>query len=115
MAVDTVLVPLSLSVPTVLHTLNRLCAGPGIRPVQRHRIDAVTNYVADTVTRHPGIEIPVPEPRFADRVIWLLTATLPWKKRTRPPQPPNRACLPAAHKRTNATGRYRRPPRTALR
>ncbi|MFF1548054.1 hypothetical protein [Streptomyces sp. NPDC058291] len=78
------------SLPTVLHTLTRLCDGPGSRPVRRHRIEALTNYVAETVTRHytrhPGIEIPVPEPRFADRVTWLLTATLPWKRRTRPPK-----------------------------
>ncbi|MET9506552.1 hypothetical protein ABZY42_33425 [Streptomyces sp. NPDC006622] len=79
------------SLPTVLHTLNRLYAGPGTRPRRRHRIDALTNYVADTVTRHytrhPGIEIPVPEPRFAERVAWLLTATLPWTRRTRPSRP----------------------------
>ncbi|MEV6406156.1 hypothetical protein AB0M58_24865 [Streptomyces bobili] len=77
------------SLSTVLHTLNRLSAGPGAR--RRHRIDALTNYVADTVTRHytrhPGIEIPVPEPRFADRVTWLLTATLPWTRRSRGPRP----------------------------
>ncbi|MEV6617283.1 hypothetical protein AB0N31_26210 [Streptomyces sp. NPDC051051] len=79
------------SLPTVLHTLHRLSATPGTRPRQRHRINALTNYVADTVTshytRHPGIEIPVPEPRFADRVVWLLTATLPWKRRTRQARP----------------------------
>ncbi|MFE9679731.1 hypothetical protein ACFYO5_37435 [Streptomyces sp. NPDC006259] len=79
------------SLPTVLHTLHRLYAGPGTRPRRRHRIDALTNYVADTVTRHytrhPGVEIPVPEPRFAERVAWLLTATLPWTRRTRPSRP----------------------------
>ncbi|MFF8931551.1 hypothetical protein ACF1AO_30280 [Streptomyces longwoodensis] len=86
------------SLPTVLHTLNRLCASPGTRLRRRHRIDALTNYVADTVTRHytrhPGIEIPVPEPRFAERVTWLLTATLPWKRRSRPVRP-SQPSLPA--------------------
>ncbi|MEU5116648.1 hypothetical protein AB0G64_34745 [Streptomyces longwoodensis] len=86
------------SLPTVLHTLNRLYAGPGARRRRRHRIDALTTYVADTVTRHytrhPSIEIPVPEPRFAERVQWLLSATLPWKRRSRQTQPTG-ASLPA--------------------
>ncbi|MGW0770960.1 hypothetical protein [Streptomyces sp. NPDC002676] len=68
------------SVPTVLRILSRLTA-PGGRP-RPHRADAITNYVARTVTHgyaeHPGVEIPVPEPRFADRVTFLLTFTPPW-------------------------------------
>ncbi|MFK4123703.1 hypothetical protein [Streptomyces longwoodensis] len=80
------------SLPTVLHTLSRLYASPGTpRLRRRHRIDALTTYVADTVSRHyarhPGIEIPVPEPRFAERVTWLLTATLPWTRRSKPSRP----------------------------
>ncbi|MGA5605151.1 hypothetical protein ACPCUF_29660 [Streptomyces griseoincarnatus] len=102
------------SLPTVLHTLNRLCAGPGTRQRKRHRIDALTNYVADTVTRHytrnPEIEIPVPEPRFAERVTWLLTATLPWTRRTRPSRPsqpglPARRTLRPSHGPSLTTSR----------
>ncbi|MFJ3037111.1 MULTISPECIES: sigma-70 RNA polymerase sigma factor region 4 domain-containing protein [Streptomyces] len=91
------------SVPTVLRILSHLAAtGPGRR--RRHRIDALTNYVADTVTRHytrhPSVEPPVPEPLFADRAAWLLTASLPWPRaRTRRDIEPT---LPA-----------RRPPRPA--
>ncbi|MEV5762842.1 hypothetical protein AB0L61_39530 [Streptomyces tendae] len=77
------------SLPTVLRILSHLAAtGPGRR--RRHRIDALTNYVADTVTRHytrhPSVELPVPEPLFADRAAWLLTASLPWPRRTRTPR-----------------------------
>ncbi|MEU8810716.1 hypothetical protein ACN6K5_006329 [Streptomyces violaceoruber] len=77
------------SVPTVLRILSHLAAtGPGRRRL--HRIDALTNYVADTVTRHytrhPSVEFPIPEPQFADRAAWLLTATLPWPRRARPPR-----------------------------
>jgi len=86
------------SLPTVLRTLSRLCAAPGARPrPHRHRIDALTNYVADTITRHytrhPSVELPIPEPRFADRVEWLLTVALPWTRcirtarATKPPLP----------------------------
>ncbi|MEV6960261.1 hypothetical protein AB0M97_13905 [Streptomyces sp. NPDC051207] len=69
---------------TVLRILSRL-ASPGHRR-RPHRIDALTNYVADAVTphytRHPGVELPVPEPRFADRVGFLLETTPPWETRT---------------------------------
>ncbi|MFE4668184.1 hypothetical protein ACFRI7_29770 [Streptomyces sp. NPDC056716] len=86
------------SLPTVLRTLSRLTTGPGARP-RRHRIDALTRYVADTVTRHytrhPGVEIPVPEPHFADRVTWLLTATLPWPGLQRSPHSRPAPPLPA--------------------
>lgn len=79
--------------PTVLRILSELAA-PGRRR-RSHRIDALTNYVADAVTphydRHPNIELPVPEPRFADRVDFLLTAAPPWKARTRT----SRATAPA--------------------
>ncbi|WP_225834766.1 hypothetical protein [Streptomyces sp. NK08204] len=71
------------SVPTVLRILSRLTA-PGGRP-RAQRADAITNYVARTVTsgyaEHPGVEIPVPEPRFADRISFLLTFTPPWTRR----------------------------------
>lgn len=103
------------SLATVLRTLNRLSTTPGTRPRRRrHRIDALTNYVADTVTRHyarhPSVELPVPEPLFADRVEWLLTATLPWGRQTKPPRGPEPA-LPArrsshcTNDRTAATSR----------
>jgi hypothetical protein len=73
------------SVPTVLRILSHLSAtGPGRR--RRHCIDALTNYGADTVTRHPSVEFPVSEPLFADRAGWLLTASLPWPRRTRTPR-----------------------------
>ncbi|MGW2645537.1 hypothetical protein ACWC2T_11615 [Streptomyces sp. NPDC001393] len=63
------------SVPTVLRVLSRLTSpGARRRPL---RTDAVTTYVAHAVrrgyARHPGVEIPVPGPRFADRVSSLLT------------------------------------------
>ncbi|MFJ4836339.1 hypothetical protein ACIP79_41580 [Streptomyces sp. NPDC088747] len=71
------------SVPTVLRILSHLTA-PGARLLS-HRADAITNYVAQAVSdgrlRHPGVEIPVPEPRFADRVSFLLTFTPPWTRR----------------------------------
>ncbi|MEV7289746.1 hypothetical protein AB0O01_35220 [Streptomyces sp. NPDC093252] len=79
--------------PTVLRTLNRLTTVFGARPM-RHSINALTHYVAENAARHyarhPGIEIPVPEPHFAEQVEWLLTATLPWLRRThpRPTAPP---------------------------
>ncbi|MFF4837041.1 hypothetical protein [Streptomyces sp. NPDC001315] len=57
---------------------------PGQRP-RTHRADAITNYVAQAVThgqrRHPGVEIPVPGPRFADRVSFILALTPPWTRR----------------------------------
>ena len=71
------------SVPTVLRILSHLTA-PGQRR-RTHRADAITNYVAQAVTcgqrRHPGVEIPVPEARFADRVGFILAATPPWTHR----------------------------------
>ncbi|MEU1516229.1 hypothetical protein ABZ490_29520 [Streptomyces sp. NPDC005811] len=71
------------SVPTVLRILSHLSA-PGQRQ-RTHRADAITNYVANAVTRgqrrHPGVEIPVPESRFADRVSFILSATPPWTHR----------------------------------
>ncbi|MFF0516189.1 hypothetical protein [Streptomyces sp. NPDC004250] len=85
------------SLPTVLRILSQLTPG-GSAQHRRHRIDALTNYLADTInrhyTRHPSVEIPVPEPLFADRVTWLLTATLPWSREPRRPRPP-RPALPA--------------------
>ncbi|MCG8970326.1 hypothetical protein [Streptomyces sp. CL12-4] len=79
------------SVSTVLRILSQLSA-TGQDRRRRHRIDALTNYVADTVTRHythhPSVELPVPEPRFADRAAWLLEAPLPWARRTRSPRTP---------------------------
>ncbi|CAL9675244.1 DUF6207 family protein [Streptomyces sp. enrichment culture] len=97
------------SVPTVLRILSHLAAtGPGRR--RRHGIDALTNYVADTVTRHytrhPSVELPIPEPFFADRAAWLLTATLPWPRRTRtsralePGLPARRSPRPAPDRST---------------
>ncbi len=75
---------------TVLRILSEL-ATPGNRR-RPHRIDALTNYVADTVTshyhRHPTIELPVPEPRFADRIDFLLTTVPPWTTRNHAPRPP---------------------------
>ncbi|MEU2716925.1 hypothetical protein [Streptomyces sp. NPDC007205] len=63
------------SVPTVLRVLSGLTA-PGTHRRPR-RADVVTSYVAHAVrrgyARHPGVEIPVPGPRFADRVSSLLT------------------------------------------
>ncbi|WP_328499707.1 hypothetical protein OG828_48635 [Streptomyces sp. NBC_00457] len=74
------------SVHTVLRILSHLTA-PGERR-RTHRADAITNYVAQAVTRgqrrHPGVEIPVPEPRFADRVTFILDATPPWTRRAAP-------------------------------
>ena len=85
--------------PTVLRILSELAA-PGRRR-RPHRIDALTNYVADAVTphydRHPNIELPVPEPRFADRIDFLLTTTPPWEARARAP----RATAPALPVRTD--------------
>ncbi|MET8826386.1 hypothetical protein ABZX40_30075 [Streptomyces sp. NPDC004610] len=81
------------SLPTVLRTLSRLTTAFGSRPM-RHSINALTHYVAENATRHyarhPGVEIPVPEPHFAEQVEWLLTATLPWPCRNhpRPTAPP---------------------------
>ncbi|MFF4399639.1 hypothetical protein [Streptomyces sp. NPDC001480] len=89
------------SVPTVLRVLNRLNTA---RPRPRtHRADAITNYVAHAVThgyaRHPGVEIPVPEPRFADRVSFILSATPPWRRR------PARVLNPALPTRPEQVGR----------
>ncbi|MFB7503611.1 hypothetical protein [Streptomyces broussonetiae] len=65
------------SVPTVLRVLSRLTS-PGARRRPR-RAEVITSYVAHAVTRgyarHPGVEIPVPGPCFADRVSSLLTET----------------------------------------
>ncbi|MEU3174958.1 hypothetical protein [Streptomyces sp. NPDC007000] len=87
---------------TVLRILSELAA-PGHRR-RPHRIDALTNYVADAVTphysRHPNIELPVPEPRFADRVGFLLSTTPPWTPRTRTPRTP-RATAPTLPVRTD--------------
>lgn len=101
-------------VSTVLRILSELAA-PGYRR-RPHRIDALTNYVADAVTphynRHPNIELPVPEPRFADRIDFLLN-TQPWKARTRTP----RATAPALPVRTDQdrTGSPRAQPPCAHR
>ncbi|MFE1444147.1 hypothetical protein [Streptomyces sp. NPDC058739] len=70
-------------VPTVLRVLSRLAARRDrARP---QRADALTNYVADAVTRacrhHPDIEIPLPETRFASRIAFILAATTPWTLR----------------------------------
>ncbi|WP_217238375.1 hypothetical protein [Streptomyces sp. AC555_RSS877] len=70
------------SISTVLRILSRLDA-PGQRSRTR-RADAITNYTANAVTRgyrrYPGVEIPVPEPRFADRIRFILSATPPWTR-----------------------------------
>ncbi|MFE4411316.1 hypothetical protein [Streptomyces sp. NPDC056821] len=106
------------SLSTILRTLSRLSTAHDARPRRRHCIDALTNYVADTVTRHyarhPSIELPIPEPLFANRVEWLLAATLPWARRKRPPHAPEPA-LPArrparsTHDQVAATSRDRTP------
>lgn len=84
-----------VSIPTVLRVFSRLTARRDrARP---HRADALTNYVARAVTRgyrrHPGIEIPVPEARFASRIAWILSATPPWTFR---PERVSIPCGPAA-------------------
>ncbi|GGJ56535.1 hypothetical protein [Streptomyces brasiliensis] len=54
-----------------------------MRP-RTHRADAITNFVARAVTRgylrHPGVEIPVPGPRFADRIGFIIAATPTWTR-----------------------------------
>ncbi|WP_405933654.1 hypothetical protein [Streptomyces sp. NBC_00827] len=91
------------SVPTVLRILSHLTP-PGQRP-RTHRTDAITNYVAAAVThgrlRHPGIEIPVPEPRFADRVSFILDFTPPWTRRVARVFNP---ALPSRRQSTSTTG-----------
>ena len=86
------------SVPTVLRILSSL--NTPAPPSPSGRADAVTTYVANAVTRgyarHPGVEIPVPGPRFADRVTYILTANPPWARRM--PKIPN----PALPSRPNA-------------
>ncbi|MER5199876.1 DUF6207 family protein [Streptomyces sp. NPDC002755] len=71
------------SVPTVLRILSSLNTPD--RQRLPHRADAITNYVANAVTRgyarHPGVEIPVPGPRFADRVTYILTTNPPGTRR----------------------------------
>ncbi|MGY5103034.1 DUF6207 family protein [Streptomyces sp. 900105245] len=95
------------SLSTVLRTLSTLSTAAGTRPRRRHRIDALTNYVADTVTRHytrhPDVEFPVPEPLFAHRIEWLLTARLPWNQSVRQPRVPEPA-LPARRPAGPAAG-----------
>ncbi|MFI1508162.1 hypothetical protein [Streptomyces sp. NPDC020597] len=76
------------SVPTVLRILSNLHTPDPHRPSRRANV--ITTYVANAVTRgyarHPGVEIPVPGPRFADRVTYILTATPPATRR--PPKKP---------------------------
>ncbi|MEU6540729.1 hypothetical protein [Streptomyces sp. NPDC047000] len=90
------------SVPTVLRILSYL-APPEHRP-RTHRADAITNYVAyavtDGYTHHPNVEIPLPGPRFADRVTFILTSTPPWTRRasrTFKPALPSRPPVVGAH------------------
>ncbi|MBE8473818.1 hypothetical protein [Streptomyces justiciae] len=65
------------SVPTVLRVLSRLL--PEGRRRRTPRAATITDYVARAVThgyaRHPTVEIPVPEPHFADRVTLILATT----------------------------------------
>ncbi|MFI8234905.1 hypothetical protein ACIGDI_39535 [Streptomyces sp. NPDC085900] len=88
------------SLPTVLRILNHL-ATPSPRP-RTHRADAITNYVANAVTRgyrrNPGIEIPVPEPLFADRIRFILNTTPPWARPTPSPHTPG---LPSRRRTTH--------------
>ncbi|MER5757225.1 hypothetical protein [Streptomyces sp. NPDC002088] len=95
------------SIPTVLRILSHL-ATPGQRP-RTHRADAITNYVAQAVThgqrRHPGIEIPVPEPRFADRVSFILALTPPWTRRMARIVNP---ALPSRRRTTRTNGAHAR-------
>ncbi|MFJ5779878.1 hypothetical protein [Streptomyces sp. NPDC093094] len=72
-----------VGIPTVLRIFHRLTHPTGrARP---QRAEALTNYVARAVTRgyrrHPDVEIPVPEPRFAARIAFILAATPPWALR----------------------------------
>ncbi|MFD4528485.1 hypothetical protein ACFWP7_32125 [Streptomyces sp. NPDC058470] len=91
------------SIPTVLRILSHLTP-PGQRP-RTHRTDAITNYVAAAVTHgrlhHPGIEIPVPEARFADRVSFILDFTPPWTQRVARVFNP---ALPSRRQHTSTTG-----------
>lgn len=91
------------SISTVLRILSHLAA-PGRRP-RTHRTNAITTYVANAVTRgyrrHPGIEIPVPEPRFADRVHFILSATPPW---TRPITHAVNTGLPSRRRKAHLLG-----------
>ncbi len=68
------------SIPTVLRVLSRLTPS-GSRP-RTQRAEAITTYVARAVThgyaRHPGVEIPVPETSFANRLTFILSVTPPW-------------------------------------
>ncbi|MFF3469060.1 hypothetical protein [Streptomyces sp. NPDC002619] len=68
---------------TALRILSSLTT-PGRRP-RTQRADAITNFAAHAVTRgyrrHPGVEIPVPGPRFADRIGFILATTPPWTRR----------------------------------
>ncbi|MFI1731594.1 hypothetical protein ACH40E_20755 [Streptomyces acidicola] len=90
---------------TVLRVLSHLHT-PGTR-TRTHRADAVANYVARAVTngyaRHPGVEIPVPEPRFADRIAFILSHTPPWNIRRPRPRPAPTLPTRAAHSRTGIT------------
>ncbi|MBN0042969.1 hypothetical protein JS756_02315 [Streptomyces actuosus] len=101
------------SLPTVLRILSHLAA-PGRRRLP-HRADAVTNYVARAVAhgylRYPGVEIPVPEPRFADRIGFLLGTDPPWARRigrvfnpALPSRPPGGGASRAAASRDGAGG-----------
>ncbi|MGW7263286.1 DUF6207 family protein [Streptomyces sp. NPDC054842] len=92
------------SIPTVLRVLSHLTAA-GRRP-RTHRAEAITNYVANAVTRgqrrHPEVEIPVPEARFADRVGFILAATPPWTRRMA--RVFNAPALPHRRRTTRANG-----------
>ncbi|MER5924960.1 hypothetical protein [Streptomyces mirabilis] len=95
------------SIPTVLRVLSHLTA-PGQRS-RTPRADAITNYVADAVThgyiRHPGVEIPVPDPRFADRVSFILSGTPPWTRRVARVFNP---ALPSRRQREHTNGAHAR-------
>ncbi|MFV0131719.1 hypothetical protein ACLGIH_00225 [Streptomyces sp. HMX87] len=103
------------SLSTLLRTLSNLTVHPGARARRRRdRIEALTHYVAETVThhysRHPSVELPVPEPLFAERVEWLLTAALPWTRHPRhhrteePALPTRRPAGPAHDRKATASG-----------
>ncbi|MGW2773447.1 hypothetical protein ACWC4C_13110 [Streptomyces olivaceoviridis] len=70
-------------IPILLRVFSRLTTRRD--RARTHRADALTNYVARAVTRgyhrHPDIEIPLPEARFASRIAFILAATPSWTLR----------------------------------
>lgn len=93
------------SLATVLRILGSLLS-PGGR-TRTQRADALTTYVANAVTdgyaSNPDVEIPLPGPRFADRVAFILANALPLNIR-RPSRP---LALPARFQHGRAPRPYR--------